>query len=35
MELSNLDLDKIINKIPKNFKYEPKTKIEDWIKINR
>ena len=33
MDLSNLDLDKICNKIPKNFKYEPKTKIEDWIKI--
>jgi glycosyltransferase involved in cell wall biosynthesis len=26
-------LDKIVNKIPKDFKYEPKTKIEDWIKI--
>lgn len=33
MDLSNLDIDKIINKIPKNFKYEPKTKTEDWIKI--
>ena len=26
-------IDKIINKIPKNFKYEPKTTIKDWIKL--
>src|SRR5574344_1032825 len=32
MELSNLDIDKIINKIPKNFKYEPKTTVENWVK---
>ena len=26
-------LDKIVNKIPKDFKYEPKCKIEDWLKL--
>lgn len=33
MDLSNLDLDKIINKKPKDFKYIPKTTINDWIKL--
>src|SRR5574344_1031844 len=26
-------LDKIVNKIPKDFKYESKCKIEDWLKL--
>ena len=26
-------LDKIVNKIPKDFKYEPKCKTEDWLKL--
>lgn len=26
-------LDKVVNKIPKDFKYEPKCKIEDWLKL--
>ena len=33
MQLSNLDIDKIINKIPKEFKYKEKCKEEDWIKL--
>lgn len=33
MDLSNLDVDKILNKIPKNFEYKEKTTIEDWQKI--
>lgn len=33
MDLKNLDIDKIVNHIPKNFKYVPKCKEEDWIKI--
>lgn len=31
MDLSNLDVHKINNNRLKNFKYEPKTKVEDWI----
>jgi glycosyltransferase involved in cell wall biosynthesis len=30
MKLSNLDLDKLVNQIPKGFKYKPKTKVKDW-----
>ena len=33
MELSNLDIDKIVNHIPKDFKYVEKGKIEDWINL--
>lgn len=33
MNLSNVDIDKIVNKIPKNFKYSEKGKIDDWLKI--
>ena len=33
MNLSNLDIDKIMSNKLKGFKYDPKTKIEDWIKI--
>lgn len=33
MDLKNLDIDKIVNHIPKNFKYIEKGKTEDWIKI--
>lgn len=33
MNLSNLDVDKILNKIPKNFKYIEKCDENDWIKI--
>lgn len=33
MNLSNLDIDKIINKIPRNFEYKEKTTVEDWQKI--
>lgn len=33
MELSNLDLDKIVNNIPKNFKYMEKGKPSDWTKF--
>lgn len=33
MELSNLDIDKIVNKIPNNFKYKEKCTEEDWIKL--
>jgi glycosyltransferase involved in cell wall biosynthesis len=31
MEMSNLDIDKIVNNIPKEFKYTPKATIQDWI----
>ena len=33
MDLKNLDIDKIVNHIPINFKYTEKGKVEDWIKI--
>ena len=33
MKLSNLDIDKIANNIPKNFKYTEKCKISDWSKL--
>ena len=33
MDLSNLDIDKIINNIPNNFKYTEKCKISDWSKL--
>lgn len=33
MNLSNLDVDKILNKIPKNFEYIEKCNENDWIKI--
>ena len=33
MELKNLNIDKIVNNIPKNFKYIEKCTIEDWTKI--
>ena len=33
MELSNLDIDKIINNIPKNFKYTERCKTSDWSKF--
>lgn len=33
MNLSNVDIDKIVNKIPKNFKYSEKGKTDDWLKI--
>ena len=33
MELSNLDLDKVVNKIPNNFIYKEKTTEKDWIEI--
>lgn len=33
MDLKNLDIDKIVNNIPKDFKYEEKGKEEDWIKL--
>ena len=33
MNLKNLDINKIVNSIPKNFKYEEKGKEEDWIKL--
>lgn len=33
MDLKNLDINKIVNNIPKNFKYEEKGKEEDWIKL--
>lgn len=32
MKLSNLDIDKIVNKIPKDFEFKPKGSIKDWIK---
>lgn len=33
MQLSNLNIDKIINNIPNNFKYEEKCKENDWIEL--
>ena len=33
MNLKNLDIDKIVNRIPKNFKYKEKCTEEDWIKL--
>lgn len=33
MNLSNLDIDKIINKIPSKFEYKEKCTEEDWVKI--
>lgn len=33
MELSNLDINKIVNNIPNKFKYEEKGKVSDWIKL--
>ena len=33
MDLKNLDINKIVNNIPKDFKYEEKAKEEDWIKL--
>ena len=33
MDLSNLDVDKIINHIPKGFKYIEKGKVTDWVKL--
>ena len=33
MELSNLDIDKIVNDIPKNFKYTERCKVSDWTKL--
>lgn len=33
MNLNNLDIDKIVNNIPKDFKYKEKGKEEDWIKL--
>ena len=33
MDLKNLDIDKIVNKIPKDFKYIEKCNVEDWIEI--
>ena len=33
MNLSNLDINKIINNIPKNFLYEEKCNEKDWIEL--
>lgn len=33
MNLKNLDIDKIVNNIPKNFTYEEKCTEKDWIKL--
>ena len=33
MDLSNLDVDKIVNNIPKDFKYEEKGTVKDWEKL--
>ncbi len=33
MKLSNLDIDKIINHIPKDFKYTEKGKVSDWTRL--
>ena len=33
MQLSNLDIDKIVNNIPNKFEYKEKCKEEDWIKL--
>ena len=33
MNLSNLDVDKIVNNIPNKFKYTEKGKVNDWTKL--
>lgn len=33
MNLDNLDIEKIVNNIPKDFKYKEKGTEEDWIKL--
>ena len=33
MDLKNLDIENIVNYIPKDFKYEEKGKEKDWIKL--
>ena len=33
MDLSNLDVDKIVNNIPNKFKYTEKCKVSDWTKF--
>ena len=33
MNLKNLDINKIVNRIPKDFKYKEKCTEEDWIKL--
>lgn len=33
MDLSNLNIDKIVNNIPNKFKYTEKCKISDWTKL--
>ena len=33
MDLSNLDIDKIVNSIPNKFKYTEKGKVNDWTKL--
>lgn len=33
MDLKNLDVDKIVNNIPKDFKYKEKCSEKDWIKL--
>ena len=33
MQLSNLDIDKIVNNTPNKFEYKEKCKEEDWIKL--
>ena len=33
MNLSNLDVDKIVNNIPNKFKYTEKGKVSDWTKL--
>ena len=33
MDLKNLDIEKIVNNIPKNFEYKEKCSEKDWIKL--
>ncbi len=33
MDLSNLDIEKIVNNIPKDFTYKEKCTVQDWIKL--
>ena len=33
MDLKNLDVDKIVNNIPKDFEYKEKCTEKDWIKL--
>ena len=33
MNLKNLDIEKIVNKIPNNFEYKEKCNEKDWIKV--